>query len=83
MTRATITLRGMAPADAVRRFETHRQPMVVQPLPADGETPPGWLPVLMATPRPKHKSASTIRRNTERRRAYLARPQCATSALKE
>ncbi len=66
MTRPAITLRGIATADAVRRFLDHRQPMVVQPIAEGAETPPGWLPVLMATPKPKHKSASTNRRNRGR-----------------
>jgi len=68
-----ITLRGMALADAVRMFERHGVAMVVKPMTENQTVPPGWLPVLMATPRPKHKSASTNRRNAERRREHLAR----------
>lgn len=62
----TLTLRGIALADAVRMFRRHGVPMVVRPLAADEAVPPGWLPVVMATPQPKHKSASTNRRNRER-----------------
>lgn len=64
---ATITLRGIALADAVRMFERRGVPMVVKPIAEGQEVPAGWLPVLMATPKPKHKSASTNRRNAERR----------------
>lgn len=71
MSRPPITLRGIATADAVRRFETQRVPMVIQPWP-EGDVPAGWLPVLMAMPKPKDKSPSTIRRNQERRRRWLA-----------
>jgi len=72
MTRA-LTLRGIATPDAVRRFETHRQPMVLRPLPEHGEAPAGWQLVLLATPKPKHKSAATIRRDRERRRDWAQR----------
>ena len=67
-----ITLRGIALADAVRMFERHGVPMVVKPIAADESVPPGWLPVLMATKQPKHKSPSTNRRNAERRQRWLA-----------
>jgi hypothetical protein len=71
MSRPPITLRGIATADAVRRFETQRIPMTVQPYPT-GDVPAGWLPVLMAVPKPKAKSPSVIRRNQERRRRFIA-----------
>lgn len=79
MTARTLTLRGVALADAVRMFERRGVPMVVRPIAADEAVPPGWLPVVMATPQPKHKSASTNRRNAERRREWLARPQASPS----
>lgn len=77
-TRRTLTLRGIATADAVRMFG-RGVPLIVKPLAPGAEIPPGWLPVLMATPMPKHKSPSTNRRNAERRREWLARPQASPS----
>lgn len=69
--KSPITLRGIATADAVRRFETQRIPMTVQPFP-EGDVPAGWLPVLMAMPKPKAKSPATVRRAQERRRRFFA-----------
>lgn len=66
-----LTLRGIATADAVRMFG-RGIPLLVQPLADGADVPPGWLPVLLATPQPKHKSPATNRRNAERRREWLA-----------
>lgn len=65
-----LTLRGIVTADAVRMFG-RGVPMTVQPHAEGAEIPPGWLPVVMATPVPKHKSASTNRRNAKRRRPWM------------
>jgi hypothetical protein len=69
-----LTLRGITTADAVRMFG-RGVPMVVQPISSDAEIPPGWLPVVMAVPSPKHKSPATKRRDLRRRLAFRARKE--------
>ena len=73
--KGTLTLRGIAMADAVRMFNDRGVPMVVRPIGSDETVPAGWLPALMATKEPRHKSASTNRRNRERRARHIAQHQ--------